>query len=114
MKVALQAAVGVSPSEPSQAVEEMKRRSREGHGQEARAERGEPVVSAAALRHGRPFALLLLAQDTGNPLSEGRDCFLFPAGLASGLHKNKMGLKGLESKAPPASLTLLPRALCVI
>lgn len=50
MKIALQAAVGVSPSEPSQAVEEMKRRSREGQGQEARAERGERVVSAAALR----------------------------------------------------------------
>ena len=49
MKIALQAAVGVSPSEPSQAVEEMKRRSREGQGQEARAERGERVVSAAAL-----------------------------------------------------------------
>ena len=49
MKIALQAAVGVSPSAPSQAVEEMKRRSREGQGQEARAERGERVVSAAAL-----------------------------------------------------------------
>lgn len=92
MKIALQAAVGVSPSEPSQAVEEMKRRSREGQGQEARAEQGERVVSAAALWHGRPLALLLLAQDTGNPLSEGWDCFPFPAGLESGLHKNKIGM----------------------
>lgn len=92
MKIALQAAAGVPPSEPSQAVEETKRHSREGQGQEARAEREGRVVSAAALRHGRPLALLLLAQDTGNPLSEGWDCFPFPAALASGLHKNKIGM----------------------
>nr|CAI9713686.1 unnamed protein product [Rangifer tarandus platyrhynchus] len=37
MKIALQAAVGLSPSAPSQAVEEMKRRSREGQGGAGRA-----------------------------------------------------------------------------
>nr|XP_019832476.1 PREDICTED: uncharacterized protein LOC109570744 isoform X1 [Bos indicus] len=84
MKIALQAAVGVSPSEPSQAVEEMKRRSREGHGQEARAERGKPVVSAAALRHGRPLALLLLAQDTaGVVMAALGQCPLHPGPFGS-------------------------------
>lgn len=83
MKIALQAAVGVSPSEPSQAVEEMKRRSREGHGQEARAERGEPVVSAAALRHGRPLVLLPLVQDTGVVMAALGQCPLHPGPFGS-------------------------------